>query len=62
MTGSTRLSTLLGDIDPANSPLGTAIASTVVAVLAVLLTFSQPVSSSPGPSAPAHAVAQHGGF
>ena len=39
-----------GDSRLAAAPVGTAIASAVVAVLAVLLTFSQPVSAAPSSS------------
>ena len=51
--------TSLGSMDLANAPLGTVIASAVVAVLAVVLTFSQPATAQPGPAAghPAATVA-----
>jgi hypothetical protein len=50
MTSTARLRTACHDKDLANAPLGTAIAATLVAVLTVLLTFSQPVSADQGPA------------
>ena len=49
MTSTACLRTPFSDTDLASAPLGTAIAAALVAVLTVLLTFSQPVATNPGP-------------